>query len=139
VLGDPATGPGSSEGNPLDVAVVGGGVSGAYTAWRLAGSNSDDYRSVALFEMSRRIGGRLLTLTPPDAPSLRAELGGMRFLSTQTLVAHVVSEVLGLHTSPAAVGEPQNIAYLRDHPLHVKDLDAKRFVLPYNVAEDERV
>lgn len=142
MAGNPATGPGSSEDSPLDVAVVGGGVSGAYTAWRLTTSDSDDYRSVALFEMSRRIGGRLLTLTPPGAPSLRAELGGMRFLGTHTLVAHIVSDVLRLETSTAAVGEPQNIAYLRDHPLYVKDLDVKQpedFVLPYNVAEDERV
>lgn len=130
---------GSSVESPLDIAVVGGGVGGLYAAWRLLDAGSDAYRSAAVFEMSHRIGGRLLTVIPPDAPSLRAELGGMRFLDSQHLVVHVVKSVLGLPCSPAPVGEPQNMAYLRDHLLRVKDLDAKPYVLPYDVAKNEQV
>ncbi len=122
--------------DPLDVAVVGGGVSGLYTAWRLLASGR--YPKVGVFEMSQRFGGRLLTLTPPETTSLRAELGGMRFLTSQRLVTHIVKNVLDLETGEAPVSQPQNLAYLRDHRLWVKDLSAEPYVLPYAVAEGER-
>src|SRR5262245_39408625 len=73
----------------LAVAVVGGGVSGAYCAWRLAqpdaaastilrASGVTEAPKMALFEASDRIGGRLWSFEPPGMPHLRAELGGMR-------------------------------------------------------------
>ena len=60
----------------LDIAVVGGGVSGAYCAWRLQQEDSD--ARIALFEYSDRIGGRLYTVTLPGLPHVKAEVGGMR-------------------------------------------------------------
>lgn len=76
----------------LDVAIVGGGVSGCYCGYRLltadpaipalqdmlraSGSNS---LSVALFEASDRIGGRLWSHRFPETPSLVAEMGGIGF------------------------------------------------------------
>ena len=64
------------EDDTLDVAVIGGGVSGAYCAWRLtrpdaAGSAILRASGVAgaprvgLFEVSERIGGRLWSFVPP--------------------------------------------------------------------------
>ena len=41
----------------LDIAIVGGGVSGAYSAWRLQQERGAT-ESIALFEYSDRIGGR---------------------------------------------------------------------------------
>ena len=59
----------------LDVAIVSGGVSGAYCAWRLQQHLGAD-ASVALFEYSGRVGGRLFTVTLPGMPHVHAELGG---------------------------------------------------------------
>src|SRR3954466_14941219 len=72
----------------LDVAVIGGGVSGAYVAWRLLGPEADQSPllqrlraarggaplRVGLFEQSDRIGGRLWSVAPPGMPHVRAEL-----------------------------------------------------------------
>jgi monoamine oxidase len=95
------TGPTPSSGtqDPLDVAVVGGGVSGLYAAWRIitdAEERGEPVPSVAIYEMSERVGGRLLTWLPEGrAAGLRAELGGMRFLPPQELVWNLIGR-LGL-------------------------------------------
>jgi protoporphyrinogen oxidase len=79
----------------LDVAIVGGGVSGIYTAWRLmhydattsetlrewANNRPDGKLKIGVFERSSRIGGRLLSLVPPGLPNMRAELGAMHYTS----------------------------------------------------------
>ncbi|TQM84459.1 monoamine oxidase [Saccharothrix saharensis] len=62
------------EGDVLDAAVVGAGPAGCYSAYRLAGAG----RSVALYERSDRIGGRLWSVSPRHAPDLVADLGAMR-------------------------------------------------------------
>ncbi len=63
-------------GEVLDVAIIGGGVSGLYTGWRLLGDDAGssdvlkrlmaarDSRTlnVALFEMGTRLGGRLYSV-----------------------------------------------------------------------------
>jgi monoamine oxidase len=87
----------SSTSAPLDVAIVGGGVSGLYTAWRLLVDGRDqraDALTVALFEMSDRVGGRLLTWLPIGSEGgLRAELGGMRFFKQQELVWNLLGQL----------------------------------------------
>ncbi|MGN6557895.1 MAG: flavin monoamine oxidase family protein [Solirubrobacterales bacterium] len=94
--------PQSAISDQLDVAVVGGGASGLYTAWRLlreAREQGGPVPKVAVFELSERVGGRLLTWLPagPDG-GLRAELGGMRFLAEQQLVWNLLDQ-LGLGAS----------------------------------------
>jgi Flavin containing amine oxidoreductase len=79
----------------LDCAIIGSGVSGLYTGWRLL--QDKRYRNIAVFEMSNRTGGRLLTWLPYGKGSgLRAELGGMRFYEDQQLVWNLI-KYLGLH------------------------------------------
>jgi monoamine oxidase len=134
----------------VDVAIVGGGVSGVYTAYRLLGADlSRSPRlsawraarggplAVTVLEMSERIGGRLLTARPPEAPSIVCELGGMRYLSSQTLVKSLVEDELRLPTKLQVVDRDENLAYLRGRRLrHAELLDAK--VLPYTLDWDER-
>lgn len=114
--------------NPvLDVAIIGGGVSGAYVAWRLLGPDAD--RSpllgrlraagggalrVGLFEQSDRIGGRLWSVTPPGMPHLRAELGGMRIKNDQPLVGNLMRH-LNLEIVPFLSSTDNNLYYLRGH------------------------
>src|SRR5262245_49630076 len=88
-----ATPIGASNDEVLDVAVVGGGIAGLYSAWRLRSewTGADGPRpDVTLFEGGRRIGGRLLSLTPPGIPGTRVELGGMRFASIHKRLASLV-------------------------------------------------
>lgn len=70
-----------------NVAIIGGGVSGLYTAWRLLSEQFDQY-DVTVYEATAHIGGRLLSVMPDDllkgeySGDLRdeshCELGGMR-------------------------------------------------------------
>jgi monoamine oxidase len=112
----------------LDVAIIGGGVSGAYVTWRLLGPEADSSPllgrlraarggaglRVGLFEQSDRIGGRLWSVIPPGMPHLRAELGGMRFKDDQPLVANLVRR-LNLEVVPFPMGGSDNLYYLRGH------------------------
>jgi monoamine oxidase len=80
----------------LDVAIVGGGVSGLYSAWRLLEAAKDEGRQlrVTVYERSKRIGGRLLTWLPKGpGGGLRAELGGMRFIEEHKLVRKLLPEL----------------------------------------------
>ena len=87
----PAVAP--ATGFDFDVAIVGGGVSGAYAAWRLRQERPN--LRVRLFEASERIGGRLHSVSFPQAPHLVAEAGGMRFLEAHRHVSGL-SRHLGL-------------------------------------------
>ena len=119
----------------LDVAVVGGGVSGVYSAWRLQAA--DPGRKIRLFECSKRIGGRLLSVTPPGMPHVHCELGGMRYMSSQPLVRSLVENKLRLATCPQVVSEPENLAYLRGRHLRIAEL-ADPGKLPYQLDWAER-
>ena len=90
----------------VDVAVIGGGIGGIYTGWRLltsplAQSRLADWQAargklrVAVFEGSGRLGGRLLSARSPHMPDTTAEIGGMRYVApAQTLVMGLVEQVL---------------------------------------------
>ncbi len=125
----------------LDVAVVGGGVSGAYCAWRLQQARPTD--AVALFEYSDRIGGRLYTMTIPGLPHVKAEVGGMRYIPDQHAMVASLVEHLGLATAPfpmgagGKVGSNCNLFYLRGEHLRLHELDDPDKV-PYNLAWSER-
>ena len=108
----------------VDVAIVGGGPSGLYAAYRLLtgtpasgspvarGSGPGGRPSVAVFEAADRLGGRIWSVVPPGAPHLVAEFGGMRFLKTQEIVPRLV-RALRLRSVPFSHGDGRNLAYLR--------------------------
>ncbi|CAN5843314.1 MAG: FAD-dependent oxidoreductase [Gemmatimonadetes bacterium] len=135
----------------LDVAVVGGGVGGAYVAWRLmtsqpqqapqlaewAQARGNEQLRIGLFEGSDRIGGRLLSVTPPGMPHVCCELGGMRYMSSQPLVRSLIENELRLKTRPLPVDEPGNIAYLRGRHLRLSELTDPDKV-PFNLSWSER-
>ena len=62
----------------IDIAIVGGGVSGVYSAWKL--KQKYPTKKIVVFEGWDHIGGRLLSVKPPHIPDMVAELGGMRIL-----------------------------------------------------------
>lgn len=105
-------------GPVLDLAVVGGGVAGTYSAYRLATARPE-WR-VALFERSSRIGGRLLSLPSLQPGGAAAELGGMRFRTSQPLVCRIVAE-LGLATRPFRTVHEDNRFFLRSRRWRAAD------------------
>jgi monoamine oxidase len=98
----------------LDLAVVGGGVAGTFVAERMSRLRPE--WAIALFERSDRVGGRLLSLWAEGIEAVRAELGGMRFRTSQPLVASLVDE-LGLATRPFRTVNPDNQYVLRGERL----------------------
>jgi monoamine oxidase len=118
----------------LDYAIVGGGISGIYSAWRL--KEWDNELAIEVFEASDRIGGRLLTVVPPKIPSARVELGGMRYIVEEHPWVNALVSYLQLETEPLPADEPQNIAYVRGKLLRMFELtDASK--IPYDVRPDE--
>ncbi|MHB8272769.1 flavin monoamine oxidase family protein [Bradyrhizobium sp.] len=119
----------------LDVAVVGAGVSGVYSAWRLASSRGSG-AGICVFETGTRIGGRLLSVTPPGIPNARVELGGMRFMKGHTRVEGLLQH-LDIAVHPFTVGDPQNICYVRGRRLRHQDLKTPALI-PYMLLPDEQ-
>jgi lysine 2-monooxygenase len=114
----------------LDVAVVGGGVSGAYTAWRLR-SDRPGLR-VGLFEMSDRIGGRMRSVAFPQAPHLFGEVGGMRFLEAQKHVFNLVKHLnLPMRGYPTTL--PQDRMNLRGRDFSLAEMGQPTKLYPYNM------
>jgi len=103
----------AAEATQVDIAVVGAGVSGVYCAWRLA--MSDEYRDaqIAVYELSDRVGGRLVSAEPPGMPNVSVELGGMRFFSSQRNVYGLVTRELRLPIVELSADEPENLGFFR--------------------------
>ena len=131
-----------------DIAIVGGGVSGIYSGWRLLSNLYDSpilrkwagpggKLKVAVFEGSNRIGGRLLSARPPGFPDTVCEIGGMRYTSAQTIVRSLVENELNLPRYEQVVDQPQNLVYLRGEQLRYAETDDASN-LPYNLSWAER-
>jgi monoamine oxidase len=118
-----------------NVAVIGGGVAGFYAAWRLKKQNFDG--KITIFEGSDRIGGRLMSVTPPGMPSVRCELGGMRYMSNQPYISSLIENKFKLATREFNVYDDENIAYLRGVHLRMKELN-NAGNLPYNLSWSEK-
>jgi protoporphyrinogen oxidase len=119
----------------LDVAIVGGGVAGAYMAWRLR--NDAPHLRVRLFEMSDRIGGRLRSVAFPQAPHLVAEVGGMRFQDAHRHVAPLVAH-LNLPKRGYPLLGPNNRLDLRGRSLTYEQARASKSPpFTYNVPPEE--
>jgi lysine 2-monooxygenase len=119
----------------VDVAIVGGGVSGVYTAWRLAQERPG--LRVRLFEASDRIGGRLHSVAFPQAPHLVAEAGGMRYQKAHTHVAPLV-DLLGLASREYPIDRPASRLMLRGKNFSLADVKADKARYPYRVPDKDQ-
>lgn len=95
----------------IEVAIVGGGASGLYSGWRLRTQNSPS--DVALFEMSDRLGGRLYTVSDFAGTGVHQELGGMRYLTHQKMVAGLITEFSLPTEDFPVVDQDENFFYMR--------------------------
>jgi monoamine oxidase len=128
----------------VDIAIVGGGVSGVYSAWKLQKKHPN--KKIVVFEGSDHIGGRLLSVIPPGIPNMVAELGGMRILeNTQKLIVKLIDDLNAelpksrkIKKYDFPVNEPQNIAYLRGVYLRLSDFSTNPDKVPYKLSYLER-
>ena len=127
----------------LDIAVIGGGVAGAYAAWRLQQALGADQR-IGLFEYSDRIGGRLYTVTRArraarqgrgrrDALHPRSAQSGRRPGRSSEARHQATSR----WARPSPIGANCNLFYLRGRHLRLHEL-ADPDKVPYNLAWSER-
>ncbi|WP_158793369.1 FAD-dependent oxidoreductase [Granulicella sp. L60] len=142
----------SNSSPQYDVAIIGGGVSGIYSGWRLITADPSQSKTlkkwapkkkklkVAVFEGGDRIGGRLLSARPPGFKNTVTEIGGMRYVSSQVLVRSLVENELKLPRFEQVVDCDENIAYLRRQHLRLSELKTPSD-LPYDLdwAESEFV
>lgn len=143
--------------NILDVAVVGGGLSGVYSAWRLLTDGGK--KSVTVYEADKHIGGRILSVKPPDIDNMVAELGGMRILPpiTQPLINTLIWKLYDLEKEnpqsglthidlyPFPVngkdnGSDHNIVFARGTRFRWSDIEhnCEKFPIPYQLRNDEK-
>lgn len=139
--------------NILDVAVVGGGISGVYSAWRLLTDGGK--KSVTVYEADKHIGGRLLSVKPPCINNMVAELGGMRILpaSIQPLVNTLIWKLndladnpqsgitqIDLYDFPVNEGDASNnIVFTRGKSFRWSSITDPNFtMLPYELADGEK-
>ncbi|GAB4191966.1 MAG: hypothetical protein OHK0022_05900 [Roseiflexaceae bacterium] len=137
----------SSDGTEyVDVAIIGAGVSGLYSGWRLLTDRSnpalwlDPGRpQLKIYEMGERTGGRLFSVTDlPGLPNVVGELGGMRYMEHQRLVSSLISE-LGLPSIDFPMGDTsRNLFYLRQHRFTDQDWSNPEVHKPYFLDEQFR-
>ncbi|MGB3079291.1 MAG: FAD-dependent oxidoreductase [Saprospiraceae bacterium] len=108
-----------------EVAIVGAGTSGLYSAYRLTTQNGNHLplpaSQVQIFEMSDRIGGRLHSVKLPGM-NVIGELGGMRYMSSHEIVATLIEKIFKNEITHIdfPMGDSGNlIAYLRKQRLKI--------------------
>ena len=73
----------------IEVAIIGAGTSGLYTAYRLTEDKKFTANQVQVFDLSKKIGGRLESVIMPGM-NFYGELGGMRYLTSQEIVTTLI-------------------------------------------------
>lgn len=102
-----------------DILIVGAGMAGLYSAWRL--NKSDPSSSIHIIEQLDRTGGRLDTdHVNINGTALATEEGGMRFMYSQLELMALLKE-LDLTNVPFPMGDENNQYYLRGNRFTVGD------------------
>lgn len=120
------------------IAIVGGGITGLYTAYR-ALSAEGETPEIHLFEADSRVGGRILSEELPGIP-FRAELGAMRFPTRHKLLTSLLGE-LGIKTHGFDVKRPRLFVRGRHLSLHEIQAGSCRWCRagsPFNLRPNER-
>ena len=142
----------AANGGPYDITIVGAGMAGLYSAWRLLSAtaqknsqiiqdlirqNGTGQLRLCFLEESDRVGGRLDSYTFQDRGAhVTVELGGMRFQHTMKLVWKLV-KTLKLATAPFPQSS-NRLFHLRGMPIWEKEITEQPPVpvtLPYRLPQ----
>jgi monoamine oxidase len=80
---------GMAPGMKIEVAIIGAGTSGLYSAYRLTEDKKYTADQVQIFDLNDRLGGRLESVILPGM-DFWGELGGMRYLTSQEIVTTLI-------------------------------------------------
>jgi monoamine oxidase len=81
--------PGMQADLKTEVAIIGAGTSGLYSAYRLVTDQKYTADQVQIFDLNDKIGGRLESVILPGM-DFWGELGGMRYLTSQEIVTTLI-------------------------------------------------
>ena len=128
-----------------DIVIVGAGVSGLYSAWRLL--SQDPSRKVVIVERLNRTGGRLDTdLIKIDGKTVRDEEGGMRFnYGMKELMAlngalDLCHKIVNFPMAPPSDAPNYNRYYVRGREFTYEDSAKNPSIWGeiYNLSEEEQ-
>ena len=126
----------------IDIAIVGAGVAGTYSAWRLVQDPAHKNKKIKVFDFLKirgkaHVGGRLWS---PHLPGLghtrKAEMGGMRYLTSQPLVTNLV-EHLGMKSVPFVTISNQTLFSLRSSIFRADEV-REPHLIPYKLGPLEK-
>ena len=121
-------------GKIIDVAVIGAGMSGMHSAFRL--SQNYDW-SIRVFDANDRIGGRTFSLPMPGVTDFKAEFGAMRFKQKEHLRLLKLAGELGLTIQPFTTPtEDETLFYFREELLDKTDIANGN--VPFRMTDKER-
>lgn len=127
-----------------DVVVVGAGMGGLYTAWRLRGCDGSpppqgktQAPNVCVFERTHHIGGRARTVKSGGTQT-PFDLGAMRFIPSQHLRVNALAEHFHIPTRDFVVGGDKNLQYFRGVRLTNEQAAHDPSSLPFNLTPNER-
>ena len=124
---------GKNQPAAFDVAIIGGGVAGNYTAWRLIKDQPE--LNIVIIEQSARLGGRLYSEHVSGIKNVKVEHGGMRFSRNHKLLSHLV-DFLGLPTRPfKSVLANENPIFIRGHHTSLNKIISGDKV-PYRIPDE---
>ena len=79
----------------IDIAIVGAGVSGIYSAYRFLEDDRYNNKKIGIFDLNDKIGGRLESIVLPES-NVTGELGGMRYLTSQKITTSLIENIFKL-------------------------------------------
>ena len=126
--------PSACGGKLIDVAVIGAGVSGTYSALKL--SENYDW-SIHVFDANYRIGGRTYSLAMPGITDFKAEFGAMRFSQKKHQRLLKLAGDLELTIQPFVTPtKDDSLYYFRKQLLDKSDIASGR--VPFTMTDTER-
>ena len=118
----------------FDVVVVGGGMGGLNTAWRL----KDSGQKIGIFERTKHLGGRVHT-APAEGNSRPMDVGAMRFIPSQHKLLNNLAEHFQIPTREFIVGGDKNLQFYRGERLTNEQMAKNPAEAPYKLAPQEQV
>jgi len=119
-----------------DIVVVGAGIGGLYTAWKLQGCDGSPSRrpKIGMFERTAHLGGRLHTAKVAGVAH-PMDVGAMRYVPAENPLLQALTDRFSIPTQKFVVSGDANLNYFRGQRSTQGEGPA---VLPYHLRPDEQ-